>query len=201
MILGKLKSPFLKALGPLIGFFVRNRVNPNILTISGLAVSSIAAFLFGCGSVRLGGVLMLLGGLFDAIDGEVARLSNRVSSFGAFLDSTLDRYSEILIYFGIGFHFVKIGDNTAIFLLFFALSGSLMVSYARARAEGLGASCQIGLMQRTERIAVVAVGALIGGSALVGAIAIVAVLSNFTVVERIGHVRRSVARREIDHRI
>ena len=198
MVLGKLKAPFLKVLSPLSGLLVRTGVDPNLLTLFGLVVSSLAALLFGKGMIRLGGFIMLVAGLFDTIDGEVARRSNRVSKFGAFLDSTLDRYSEILVYLGIGLHFVRNGYNTATIFLFFALTGSLMVSYTRARAEGIGESCQAGLMQRTERVVVVAVGALIGTDALVGAIAIVAVLSNFTVLQRISYVRRSIAHHEMD---
>ncbi len=201
MVLGKLKAPFLKVLSPLSGFLVRTGVAPNLLTLFGLAVSSLAALLFGKGMIRLGGFIMLLAGLFDTIDGEVARRSNRVSNFGAFLDSTLDRYSEILVFLGIGLHFVRNGYNAATIFLFFALTGSLMVSYTRARAEGLGETCQVGLMQRTERVVVVALGALIGRDALVGAIAIVAVLSNFTVLQRISYVRRSIAHHDMDQTV
>lgn len=142
----------------------------------------------------MGAVLLLLGGLFDMIDGAVARAANRVTRFGALYDSTLDRYAEIIIFFGIGYYYVnKLGQGSDSGLLismavFIGLAGSIMVSYVRARAEGLGFECKVGIMQRPERLILLSIGALISDKWLVIMIILVAVLSNVTAIQRIIHI-------------
>ena len=128
------------------------------------------------------------------MDGKIARDSDKKSNFGAFYDSVMDRYSEIIMFFGIAVHFVRHDSYWTSVAIFAALGGSVMVSYVRARAEGLGFECKVGLMQRPERIAYISVGAIIGELPLIKelflmlAIWVIAILSNFTAIQRIIHV-------------
>ena len=132
---------------------------------------------------------MLLGGLCDILDGQVAREGRSETKFGALLDSTTDRYSEIFLYFGIGAYLIRQNEWLVSGILFFALSGSLMVSYVRARAEGLGEDCKVGFMQRPERLVALALGGLYGHEGLVFVLVVLAVTTNYTVVERLTHIR------------
>jgi len=176
---------------------VKSGVHPDLLTALGLIGNILAAVLFAVGRFRGAGGMMLLGGLCDVLDGEVARAGQRGSRFGALLDSTLDRYSEIFVAFGITVYFVRSGWVLTCAVIFFLLAGSLMVSYVRARAEGLGEECKVGVMQRGERVVAIAVGALIGVRALVIVIWIIALLANFTVAERLWHVWRKTKRLDL----
>ncbi len=191
------KDGFKRLLQPIVRILVRYRLNPNHFTTFSLAISVISAIAFGRGNLRWGGILLLLGGLFDMIDGAVARSSNRVTRFGALYDSTLDRYAEIIVFFGIGFYFVSNNDpitKTGLWIsmaVFIGIAGSVMVSYVRARAEGLGFDCKVGVMQRPERIVLVSLGAMISEIALVIAMILVAALSNFTALQRIYYIWRA----------
>lgn len=186
-----LKNGFRNLLQPVINFFMQTRLSPNWFTTISLILSIFSAYQFAKGSLRLAAVLLLLSGTFDLIDGSVARASNRVTKFGALYDSTLDRFAEIFIYLGIAFYFVPSGevlrsiDLIIVVTIFLGLGGSLMVSYVRARAEGLGFECKVGLMQRPERLVVLSIGALISEVFLVIAIFLVAIFANFTAIQRI----------------
>ncbi len=158
-------------------------ISPNMLTVIGFAVALVVAFVLASGQLRLGGVLMILAAVFDAFDGTLARVSNRTSRFGAFLDSTLDRYSESVIFLGLLVYYFQAGIQTEAILAVVALVGSLMVSYTRARAEGLGLNIKSGLLTRVERVLILIVG-LISGWMLV-ALWLLAILSNFTALQRI----------------
>ncbi|MFZ5519542.1 MAG: CDP-alcohol phosphatidyltransferase family protein [Candidatus Zhuqueibacterota bacterium] len=192
----RVRTTFLKIIAPVINFFIKRRLNPNHFTTIGLIVSIFAAYLFGSGRLRWGGLVMLIGGLFDVIDGRVARATNRVTKFGALYDSTLDRYSEVMIFFGLAYYFVTVpwqsGDINVSLIAAIAVSvaigGSIMTSYVRARAEGLGLECKVGVMQRTERVLFISLGALIHNVALVVAIFLVAIFSNITAIQRVYHV-------------
>jgi len=194
-----IKDSFLKLLVPIVDFFVKRRLNPNHFTTLGLILSIPAAYLFGTGYLRLGGVLMLIGGIFDIIDGKVARATNRVTKFGALYDSTLDRYSEVMIFFGLAYYFVtsywQVGDFNLSLITALAVSvaigGSVMTSYVRARAEGLGMECKVGVMQRSERVVIIAFGAIFHQYTLVVAIFIVAIFSNVTAIQRLYYVWKS----------
>ena len=136
---------------------------------------------------------MLLGGVFDMVDGKVARATNRVTKFGALYDSTLDRYSEVMIFFGLAYYFVTSRWHVADYNLALitavavsvAIGGSVMTSYVRARAEGLGLECKVGMMQRPDRVVFIAFGAIFHLYALVVTIFIVAIFSNITAVQRL----------------
>jgi CDP-diacylglycerol--glycerol-3-phosphate 3-phosphatidyltransferase len=165
------------------------RVRPDTLTVIGWTLALFSAILFGLGHTRIAGVVMLLGGLFDALDGAVARESNRMSSFGAFLDSTLDRLSESAIFVGLIFFYASAALSYETLLAGIAMTFSLLTSYARARAEGLGIGCEVGLLERAGRIVILSVFSIFGlptvGVGLVAAGALV------TTAQRILHVRRA----------
>ena len=150
-----------------------------------MIITSFGAAAFLTGFIRLGGILILLGGLCDTIDGQLARSTGKATRFGALLDSTVDRYSEFIMFFGIAAHFVFIKDYGTSTATFLALCGSFMVSYARARAEGLGLDAKVGVMQRPERIVLIGLGALIHIVAFQFAIWLVALFANFTALQRI----------------
>ena len=195
------------AIDPFLRFLLRLHVTPNVVTVMGLVGNAIAAWLFVLAAQRLasdeasayalvawGGVVILLSGLLDMMDGRLARLGNMSSKFGALLDSSLDRYSELLTLSGIALLLLRAGDDWfwAAVATFAAIIGSVMVSYVRARAEGLGISCKVGLMQRPERVVVTAVAAIATGLAsdplwLAIGMTIIALLANLTAIWRIIH--------------
>jgi CDP-diacylglycerol--glycerol-3-phosphate 3-phosphatidyltransferase len=172
---------------PLVKRLAKWGINPNGFTLAGLIITSMAAIAFIMGHLRLGGFLILLGGLCDTIDGSLARFANKATRFGALFDSAVDRYSEFVMFLGIVAHFVKIKDYPTSVVVFFALCGSIMVSYSRARAESLGFDSKLGVMQRPERIVFLGLGALIHPIALKFAIWLVAIFANFTALQRIRH--------------
>jgi phosphatidylglycerophosphate synthase len=175
-------------------------ITPNTLTVLGLMLSILTAVVIAQGLFLAGGLLVLFAGIFDMFDGAMARARNASTTFGAFFDSTLDRYSESIILFGLLFFALQkpvIHDSFwpfqyeqswMIILVFIATVGSFMVSYAKARAEGLGLECKTGLLARPERVIILAIGLLIG--AVFWALVILAVFSNVTAIERIAHVWR-----------
>jgi CDP-diacylglycerol--glycerol-3-phosphate 3-phosphatidyltransferase len=163
-------------------------MHPNTFTTLGFIVSCISTYFMGVGSFRIAALLVLLAGMFDTIDGKLARDSGKVSRFGALFDSTLDRYSEVILFFGMAHYFVEHDQIWNSIAVAVALGGSLMVSYIRARAEGLGFECKVGILQRPERLLLIAIGGLIHPLALIVAIWIIAVLSNITAVVCIVHV-------------
>ena len=180
-----------------VGDFLENaNVHPHVVTASGFLFSIISANLFWKGSMFWGGITLALGGACDVLDGRLARNTNRTSRFGAILDSTVDRYSEIVVFMGLAAFFHSSVMSAVIIL---ALAGSLLTSYVRARAEGLGLECKIGLMQRPERVTFIAVSAAIGAlfdlvfgtqqPLLKLAILGIAVLGNATVIQRVLYVR------------
>ncbi len=183
-----LQNGFLKILLPLIKLFAKWGLSPNLFTVAGVIITSFAAAAFLMGFIRLGGILILLGGLCDIIDGRLALTTRKATRFGAFLDSTVDRYSEFIMFFGITAHFIYIKEYGISAATFLALCGSFMVSYARARAESLGFEVKVGVMQRPERIVLIGLGALIHIVAFKFAIWLVAFFANFTALQRIRFV-------------
>jgi CDP-diacylglycerol--glycerol-3-phosphate 3-phosphatidyltransferase len=157
--------------------------------VVGLGVSILAACALAGGRLRVCAVLLALAGLFDFFDGSLARLANRVSAFGAFLDSVVDRYSDLVVLLGAVLYYERQADATGVLLTLITLVGTVMVSYTKARAQSVGLPCEIGLMERPERLIV-----LIGGAAfnlLTPAMVVLAVLTNLTAVQRILHTRRA----------
>lgn len=185
----KVKDDVAAFFQPSTQYLVRIRVSPALLTMAGFVLNLGAAALFGFDYLRWGGLVVLLAGIFDFLDGQVARAGSSETTFGALLDSTVDRYSEIIVWFGIAVSFIRADSFWTSSAIFFALAGSLMVSYVRARAEGLGETCNVGLMQRPERVIAIGVGALIGQVGLQVAIWSIAILANWTALQRVLHMR------------
>jgi len=179
----------------LISPLARLGVTPNMLTGIGLLLSVLTALVIAQGFLFAGGWLVLFAGIFDMFDGAMARVRNAATTFGAFLDSTLDRYSESIILFGLLWYVMQHPDmqdslwpaaheqNWMIGFIYVAVVGSLMVSYTKARAEGLGIECKTGLLARPERVIILAIGLLTNTG--IWALALLAVFSNVTAVERI----------------
>lgn len=192
------KDGFVRLTGPLVRALARGHVRPNTITTIGALVVVGSAVAYGMSAIRLGGLLLLLSGLFDILDGQVARQSGQSSAFGAFYDSSLDRVGESALFAGIALHFLRGGLPAAlvtlgVMLAIAALSASLMVSYTRARAEGLGIECKVGIAARAERILVLGAptlffGAGPGGRLLLWIMAVLALATATTVVQRIVHV-------------
>ncbi len=177
-------------------------ITPNMLTLIGLLLTTFTAGVIAFNHLRIGGALVLCAGVFDMFDGAMARVSQKSSKFGAFFDSTLDRYSEGILLLGIiiytQLHFPqeqRLGPistaNLIIWLTYVAAISSLMISYARARAEGLGLECKIGLLARPERVILLAAGLLIGGQwALLWTMLVMAILTTLTAIQRIVYIWR-----------
>lgn len=168
------------------------RISPDVLTITGLALNGVAcaffAFAGGPGYVspamlRVGGLVAIAGAVFDMLDGRVARLRGRETRFGAYLDSTMDRYSDALLYLGLMILYARLGETLLMVLVWVAAFGGFMTSYARARAESLIPRCTVGLMERPERVVLLILGALL--NKMVAALWIIAVLSNITAIQRV----------------
>jgi CDP-diacylglycerol---glycerol-3-phosphate 3-phosphatidyltransferase len=183
------KDAVRQLLYPLVRLLSALRVRPDTLTVLGWTLSVGSAVLFGLGYARIAGLVMLLGGLFDALDGAVARESNRMSAFGAFLDSTLDRTSEAAIFVGIIFFYAAAGRPYEALLAGAAMTFSLLTSYARARAEGLGIECRVGLLERAGRVVILSVFSILG--LLTPGLCLVAAGALITTAQRILHVRRA----------
>ena len=180
-----LQDRFIKLLSPLVKLFAKWGLSPNSLTVAGVIITAFGAAAFFMGFIRLAGLLILLGGLCDTLDGLLARATGKATQFGALLDSAVDRYAEFIMFFGIAAYFFYIGDYSTAAGTFLALCGSFMVSYSRARAESLGFEAKLGIMQRPERIVLIGLGAIIHMNAFKFAIWLVALLANFTALQRI----------------
>jgi phosphatidylglycerophosphate synthase len=164
-------------------FLHRRGISPNALTLTGLAVNGVAAWAYFQGAWILAGAIVLFGGLFDMLDGAVARAGGQDSAMGAFTDSVVDRYSDGIIFGGLLAHFAALGDLTESILLLVIIVGAFQVSYVRARAELVIPRCDVGLMERPERLLLLAAGSLFGF--LEAALWLLAVLTHLTVLYRI----------------
>lgn len=184
------QESFIRILSPLIGFLSQRGFSPTFFTIAGLIVTVFGAAAIMAGYVRPAGILILLGGLCDTLDGLIARTTGQASRFGALLDSSVDRYSEFITYLGLAAHFIGLEDYATLTCVLLALCGSFMVSYIRARAESLGFETKIGLLQRPERIVLIGLGALVHVTALQIVVWTIAVFANFTALQRIRWVAK-----------
>ena len=186
-------SAFGRACGVLLDTIVRwlalSRINPNVLTFMGLLVNTWAAVLFASAGPEnqprmffYAGLVIIFSGFFDLVDGQVARATNRVTRFGAFFDSVVDRYSDASQFLGLLVYYAHTGHFTYVVLTAFVMVSAIMVSYTRARAESLIGSCRVGFMERPERLVLVIIGALFNRMAPV--LWVIAVLSTITVIHR-----------------
>jgi CDP-diacylglycerol--glycerol-3-phosphate 3-phosphatidyltransferase len=169
-------------------------VSANAITITGLIGNLAAGVLVATGEMMWGGILAMVIWPLDALDGTLARLSNHSGKYGAFIDSVTDRYSEIFLYGGLLYHFVQNGNWIDVILVFLAATGSIMVSYVRARAEALGFTAKIGLLTRAERYFVLIPGLILGFPRI--SLWILAVLTHFTTLQRSLNVRAQAKSRD-----
>lgn len=197
---------FTKAIGKAFGLVLTqlvrlltlSGVHPNALTLIGLVVNGVAAWILARGEFLYGGLVILCAAVFDLTDGAVARNANKVTRFGAFLDSVMDRYSDLIILTGLLVHYARIDRFSYIVLTAVVMIGSVLVSYSRARAENLIPSCKVGFLERPERIVLLIIGSLFDRMAAV--LWVMAFLSNLTVVHRIVHTWKESRRvREAEH--
>ncbi len=181
-------------LAPVVRLAVALHLTPNTITVIGLLLTLLASALVAGGWLLIGAAVLTVGSLLDAVDGALARAQGGGTAFGSFLDSTLDRAGEAILYIGVAAWFLTAFDQPTwpVLAAVVALAGSFMVSYSRARAEGIGLSASVGLAPRTERLVLVIAGIALAGlgftPALIGAIVIVAALTVATVIQRIWHV-------------
>ncbi len=205
---GGIKSWWVLLIRPIENFLIEQKYHPNVLTMTTLVVSGVTGLFFHMGWIFVAGVFLLAGSTFDIFDGRVARAQNISSESGAFFDSCVDRYSEALIYIGLLSYF---SGTFYIYLIFLILAASMMVSYTRARAEGLGIKCEVGIMQRTERVVYLGVlsvfnfvGNYVTGFLGFGAnnylfklsIILLFVFSFYTSLQRMSHVMRELKAKE-----
>lgn len=210
-----LQQGIYRIINPFVKLLIRMGVTPNMVTTIGLLGNLAAAVILAWAGilaaetgdphfllVTIAGGVIILFSTFDMLDGQVARIGNMVSRFGALYDSVLDRYCELFTLGGISFYLIETGSPIGALVTFLALVGSIMVSYVRARAEGVGLECKVGFMQRPERVVVTAVGCLAAGITglcapdsqaafyvLITAMAIIAVFANITAFARVGVCR------------
>ena len=184
-----------QAVVPLAGRLASGgHITPNALTVGGLVLNVATVPLILTGHFIVAAIVLLAAGVCDMFDGAVARLSEQVTPFGAFLDSTSDRLSEGVVYLAIGVWFARQGDTWDLAAVFIALMMSFLVSYTRARAEALGLECKVGLASRPERVVLLIVGLLLARyHVLTVMVWAIAVLTTYTVIQRILHVHRRLA--------
>ncbi|MDY7039553.1 MAG: CDP-alcohol phosphatidyltransferase family protein [Chloroflexota bacterium] len=181
---------------PIARTLARLRIPPNMVTVVGFVLSIGVGFVLALGHIRLGGICIILASAFDALDGTLARIVGRTSRFGAFLDSTMDRLSEAVILLGLLFWYTRLGARQEILLIYATIVGSTMVSYTRARAEGLGLECKVGILTRVERTIVLTAGLLFNQVRI--ALWVMAILTNFTALQRMFYVWQSTRQEERD---
>lgn len=189
-----------KVIDAIVRALARSRIHPNALTFIGLLINVGCAFLYGYGKFFEAGLVMIVANLFDILDGQVARLRGRVTRFGAFFDSNIDRYSDIIVFVGIMVFYAASHSTVLVALTGIALVGSVMVSYSRARAESLDIACKVGFLERPERVVLLIIGSLteIGPTSspflhkMPQVLWVLAVLSHWTVVHRIYHTWREL---------
>lgn len=188
----RLRVIFKVVIDPIGAFLIKLGFSPNSITLLGVLGNVLAAYLLATGQITLGGIVVVIFGALDALDGTMARISGKVSKFGALLDSVCDRYSELLIFSGLLYYYMSLQDYQTGTLVFVAASGSVLVSYVKARAEGLGFDAKVGVLTRVERYAVLVPGLIFNIPKI--ALWIIALLANFTALQRLWHVRSQAER-------
>ncbi len=207
-----IKARYLSVADSTAGFLMRLRVSANVLTSLGLILSGAAGLVYSTGAFFWGGCLTFLAGACDALDGTLARKSGKASRLGAFIDSSFDRFGEIFIFLGFIWYFAggysvvnpdgsyspEVQSPITVLFTVLAVASSLMVSYTRARAEGLGLECEVGLVPRPERMIILIIGSWLGGLPVIGLLLIkttlfaLAILGSITAVQRILYVRKKL---------
>jgi phosphatidylglycerophosphate synthase len=200
----EIQAWWLNVISPLERFLARHRLNPNVVTLISFGFSLTGCIFFHVGWLFLGGWVVLFAGTMDILDGRIARKTGLVSRQGAFFDSVMDRYGEVLLFLGLAAHF---RNSNLFYVILLAMAGSLLVSYTRARAEGLGVSCTIGIMQRPERVVILGFGAIfssilhmlrgtlsidMGPYLMWFVLGVIALLANATAISRMIYVMRQL---------
>ncbi len=183
-----IKYWYIDLISPVIRFCIRHRIEPNLLTSIGFGVTIAAAVAFAKDHVQLAGAILLFSGTFDILDGKVARATGLASKFGSFFDSTMDRFSDAVIYLGILHMYIVMGRTEMIWVVILSIVGALMVSYTRSKAEALGVKCSVGLFQRPERVVYLGFAGILGHTMLYWVVWLLAIFSNLTVIQRMFHV-------------
>lgn len=189
-----------RVINAIVRALARSRISPNVLTFTGLLINIGCALLYGYGRFFSAGLLLIFAALFDLLDGSVARLRGRVTRFGAFFDSVIDRYSDIVVYLGIMVFYARARSTLLVALTGLALVGSVLISYSRARAESVDIECKVGFLERPERLVLLIIGSLtmIGPAdnpflyKMPQVLWLLAILSHWTVVHRIYHTWREL---------
>lgn len=214
LISQKNRDRYLRFIAPVGNLLARLKFHPNVITLVGLVLSAVAGWIYSTGAFFWAAWVLVLAGSCDVLDGQLARLTGRSTSFGAFFDSTMDRFGEIMVFLGLAWYFAggasgwsgavpempQTQSPVSVVLILLAASGSMMVSYTRARAEALGLECKVGWMQRPERLTLLVIGSLLAGLPVVGltimklTFLVLALTANFTAVQRVMHVRTQLAR-------
>ena len=166
----------------IVRWLALSKIHPNVLTFLGLVINIWAAWLFSKGSFKWAGAVVIGAGLFDMVDGRVARATQQVTRFGGFFDSVMDRYSDLALYMGLLVYYASINRFFYIVLTAIVMTGSVMISYTRARAENALPKCKVGFLERPERVVLIIIGALFDRMA--ATLWVLGVLSNLTVVHR-----------------
>jgi CDP-diacylglycerol--glycerol-3-phosphate 3-phosphatidyltransferase len=192
---------YMSLIDPVSRLLAKTRVHPHVLTVMGFLLALVAANFFRIGRFLWAGIFIILAGTCDVLDGRLARATGKGSPYGALFDSTIDRYSEIFIFLGLAWYFYD-RSLTIVLVILLAVAGSMMVSYTRARSEGLGLECRVGMLQRQHRIALLVAGALISAipgtrhMAMLVAIWVIAVLAHVTAIQRLAYIRHQLRRPE-----
>jgi CDP-diacylglycerol--glycerol-3-phosphate 3-phosphatidyltransferase len=187
-----LRKVFKVVIDPVAAAFLKIGITPNTITGIGFILSTVAAFLLAKGWFTAGGLVLLLAGPLDVIDGSMARLIGPPTPYGALIDSVTDRYSELVVLGGLLFFYLHLQNDTAILLIFLAAGGSILVSYVKARAEGLGQNCKVGVLTRVERL-IIMIACLVFRIPMV-ALWVIAILANVTAIQRLLFVRKQVVK-------
>jgi CDP-diacylglycerol--glycerol-3-phosphate 3-phosphatidyltransferase len=187
----RLEPPLRARLEPVVSALAARRITPNQVTLAALLLSLVAALAIAAGWPRAGALVLIVASLGDLVDGMLARQTGQGSAFGAFFDSTLDRIGEGAVLAALAYRFALADQPLLVATVVLALLGSLLVSYTRARAEALGVACKVGFMSRAERLVLLIGGLLLGLPGL--AVVALAVLSLYTVCERVEHVRAALS--------
>jgi CDP-diacylglycerol--glycerol-3-phosphate 3-phosphatidyltransferase len=181
-----------RAVEAIVHAFAASRINPNFLTFIGMAINAVAAYLFAYDYFRWAGATIILAGIFDLTDGRVARYTGRVTPFGGFFDSVMDRYSDLILLIGLLVYYGRVNRFGYVTLVAVGMIGSVMVSYTRARAENMIPSCKVGFLERPERVVLLIIGAL--SDRMEAVLWVIAVMSNFTVIHRMVHTWQETRR-------
>lgn len=171
-----------KIIKSIVGALALSKINPNVLTFLGLVINMVAATFLAFGNFRTAGGVIIFAGLFDMVDGRVARATNQVTRFGGFFDSVLDRYSDVALFVGLLVYYGTINRSSYVVLTAIVMTASVMISYTRTRAENIIPTCKVGFMERPERVVLLIIGALFDRMAPV--LWVIAVLGNLTVIHR-----------------